>query len=154
MCDKSNTHETHSNYSKRGTPYVYLYCFVLSMVVEIMGEVEMVWMFASERCALGHCVDSGGGCDEVVVAECGTRLALIHAASCFLFPTHTFSITSERVPRISRQHLASGSCSAKRPKILAISNRLARQACIEVAVSIWRRARVILNVLKSRRCLL
>ena len=64
---------------------MYLYCFVLSMVVEIMGEVEMVWMFASERCALGHCVDSGGVCDEVVVRNVVpvSLLSTQQVVSCF-----------------------------------------------------------------------
>ena len=89
---------------------MYLYCFVLSMVVEIMGEVEMVWMFASERCALGHCVDSGGVCDEVVVRNVVpvSLLSTQQVVSCFrhiLFQSRR-SAYQELAVSIWRQYLS------------------------------------------------
>ena len=37
------------------------------MVVRKIVEVEMVWTFDSDQCALGYCLGSGGSCDVVVV---------------------------------------------------------------------------------------
>ena len=76
---------------------MYLYCFVMSIVVERMVEVEMVWMFDSDQCALGHCVGSGGGCDAVVVAACVYKKTCVFIAFSRLSCNPTVSCSIPRM---------------------------------------------------------
>ena len=48
------------------------------MVVKKIVEVEMVWTFDSDQCALGYCLGSGGSCDMVVVVACVYKKTLVN----------------------------------------------------------------------------
>ena len=49
------------------------------MVVKKIVEVEMVWTFDSDQCALGYCLGNDSSCDVVVVVAGVYKKTLVNS---------------------------------------------------------------------------